>query len=228
MKTQTTEQPQKTQARQETKKDMKTLVIHPIDPTTDFLIGMYEGRTDYTIERDPLNHPNLKQLIMDHDCIMMLGHGLPGGLMEGHKTVIDQDYAVILRTKFCIGIWCYACVFFERHALTGYYTGMMISEVQEATLMGIKASEEDVKVSNAKFVKAFRTSLDEPNFLRSFKSRYYPVGTDLYRFNWERVFTNEQPAGSKFGLFAELKRSRSSMLEYLTGLSEMDGWDGLV
>jgi len=225
MKTQTTEKTQKTQARQETKKDMKTLVIHPIDPTTDFLIGMYEGQTDYTIEREPLNHPNLKQLIMDHDCIMMLGHGLPGGLMEGFRTVIDQDYAVILRTKFCIGIWCYACVFFERHALKGYYTGMMISEVKEATIMGIKATEEEIKVSNAKFVKAFRAALEEPHFLRAFKSRYYPLSTELYRFNWERVFTNDEPAGSKYGLFAELKRCRSNMLDYL---NDYEGLAGLL
>ncbi|NBV37622.1 MAG: hypothetical protein EBR94_10195 [Bacteroidetes bacterium] len=201
MKTQKTEKTQKTQARQETKKDMKTLVIHPIDPTTDFLIGMYEGQTDYTI------------------------HGLPGGLMEGFRTVIDQDYAVILRTKFCIGIWCYACVFFERHALKGYYTGMMISEVKEATIMGIKATEEEIKVSNAKFVKAFRAALEEPHFLRAFKSRYYPLSTELYRFNWERVFTNDEPAGSKYGLFAELKRCRSNMLDYL---NDYEGLAGLL
>jgi hypothetical protein len=78
----------------------------------------------------------------------MLGHGLPGGLLEGFKQVIDDSYAEILKTKFCIGIWCYACEFFEKHQLTGYYSGMMISEVAEAQLFGIVASEEDIKVSN--------------------------------------------------------------------------------
>jgi hypothetical protein len=71
---------------------------------------------------------------------------------------------------------------------------------------------------------AFRAALEEPHFLRAFKSRYYPLSTELYRFNWERVFTNDEPAGSKYGLFAELKRCRSNMLDYLNdyeGLSEL-------
>jgi hypothetical protein len=201
---------------------MKTLVIHPIDPTTDFLTGMYANQVDYKIEREPLKHPNLKQLISEYDRIIMLGHGLPGGLLEGFKQVIDDSYAEILKTKFCIGIWCYACEFFEKHQLTGYYSGMMISEVAEAQLFGIVASEEDIKVSNEKYVKAFSSAIEDPDFLGAFKSRYYPLATELYQFNWQRVFTNEQPSGGNHSLMSELQRSQGKLIEFLRNFSEDD------
>ncbi len=201
---------------------MKTLVIHPIDPTTDFLTGMYVNQADFTIEREPLKHPNLKQLILEHDRIMMLGHGLPGGLLEGFKQVIDDTYAEILKTKFCIGIWCYACEFFERHRLTGFYSGMMISEVAEAQLFGIPANWDEISASNAKYVTAFSNALISDNFLDTFKDGYSPVETPLYQFNQMRVFTNQNPSNGHHSLLAELSRSQGKIIDFLRNFSEDD------
>ena len=66
---------------------MKTLVIHPIDPTTHFLEKIYEGK-DWTILRPGksssvmhVSKKDIKEAIKDHDRIVMLGHGTQDGLL---------------------------------------------------------------------------------------------------------------------------------------------------
>ena len=59
---------------------MKTLIIHPEDKTTDMLKHAYENHPKYTVCRDNgITKAELWALIEQHDRIIMLGHGLPGG-----------------------------------------------------------------------------------------------------------------------------------------------------
>lgn len=53
---------------------MKTLVIHPQDPTTDFLCNIYSDK-DWSIINSHVSSRVLKESIKSHDRIVMLGHG---------------------------------------------------------------------------------------------------------------------------------------------------------
>ena len=52
---------------------MKTLIIHPDDPSTDFLKPIYEHITNATIVTGGISKKEVNQLIEQHDCIYMMG-----------------------------------------------------------------------------------------------------------------------------------------------------------
>ena len=56
---------------------MKSLIIHPEDPTTDFLIPIYERLKNKTIIKGGVSKSELQELIESHDRVLMLGHGSP-------------------------------------------------------------------------------------------------------------------------------------------------------
>jgi hypothetical protein len=60
---------------------MKTLVIHPQDPTTDFLKPIYQALPDTTVVTGGVFKDEIIDLIMQHDRVIMLGHGTPHGLL---------------------------------------------------------------------------------------------------------------------------------------------------
>ena len=60
---------------------MKTLVIHPDDRSTDFLKPIYSDITDATVLNGRgIDKKEVYELIKEHERIIMLGHGSPGGL----------------------------------------------------------------------------------------------------------------------------------------------------
>jgi len=59
---------------------MKNLIIHPSDPTTDFLKPIYSNINDAIIVNGGVSKDQLTQLIKEHDRIIMMGHGSPSGL----------------------------------------------------------------------------------------------------------------------------------------------------
>ena len=70
---------------------MKTLIIHPIDESTDFLRPIYKNVQNRTLITCNITKAELLQLVHEHDRIMMMGHGSPHGLFavsqfpdEGH------------------------------------------------------------------------------------------------------------------------------------------------
>ena len=164
----------------------QTLVIHPQDPTTDFLSAIYDGR-GFTELRTDFHPPEIKKLIEEHERIILLGHGFHHGLLNYYQTIIDESYVSLLRDKELVGIWCYAKSFFERHHLTGFYTDMFISETPEALLMGVEATEEEIEASNRAFAKAVRKNLfNSECFGRIFKE-YQKINTPVGLYNQVRL-----------------------------------------
>ena len=133
-------------------------VIHPNDPTTRVLSRLYEAREDFLWRiTESSTNADVKQEIRNADVIMMLGHGNPYGLFsEPDKNgrycrhIVDSRYAQFLRDKTCIGIWCYANVFAEKYGLHGLFSGMIISELQEAIDNHIAATKEEIDHEKAK------------------------------------------------------------------------------
>jgi len=148
---------------------MTNLVIHPTDRSTDFLKPIYANITDATILHSGVNKAQIAKLISEHDRIIMLGHGSIHGLFsigqfDGENGyVIDSTMVPLLYEKECISIWCNADQFMNKHELNGFYSGMFISEVGEATYCGLPGTEQEtVTASNDYFAELLGEVINEP------------------------------------------------------------------
>lgn len=156
---------------------MKTLVIHPTDPTTDFLIKIYDGR-GYDVIRHGASRRVLTDAIKSHDRIIMLGHGTEMGLIctEQMRYLIDSKYVYLLREKDCVCIWCNADMFVEKYGLKcSLYTGMIISDEEEANMFCVMTRSGDVQRSNNLFASSIAPWIEVCQLSRILES-YHDVG----------------------------------------------------
>jgi hypothetical protein len=175
---------------------MKTLVIHPKDNSTDFLSPIYKD-LDCDVITGVVSKRHLKEQIKSHDRIIMLGHGTPHGLI-GYSNpqtqlfrspyfIIDSNFVYLLRAKLCVCIWCYANEFVEKYGLTGFYTGMIISEFSEAIDNCVKAEPEHICESNTLFAKTVKAHIDSPD-VEKMKTEYLIESNGVINFNRENLF----------------------------------------
>ena len=152
---------------------MKTLVIHPEDDTTTFLEDIYWNK-DWTVMNDPfIARHELIKMIQDHDRIVMLGHGSPLGLFGGFDMLIDDSLAPLLRQKETVCIWCNADKFVQHNKMSGFHTGMFISEVFEANYHDINNIDEiEVEDSNFIFATLMNDYIFHANVLQEMKYHY--------------------------------------------------------
>ncbi len=135
---------------------MKTLVIHPDDRSTDFLKPIYTGIKNKTVLLKNVSRDKLLSAVRSHDTIIMLGHGSPNGLFNVSGIgkgvmVVGESLVEELRGKQLIAIWCNSDKFIERHSLSALYSGMFISEVNEARYCGVQSDQAMVNESNNTF-----------------------------------------------------------------------------
>lgn len=148
---------------------MKTLIIHPADDSTTFLDIVYAPIQDKTVITGGISKSELIKLIEEHERIMMMGHGSPGGLFSCGQFgtsggyIIDQSIVPYIRTKSDnVFIWCNADKFVDTYKLQGFYSGMFISEVGEAYYCGLPGTEQDqVDESNYGFVNILSKYINE-------------------------------------------------------------------
>ena len=148
---------------------MKTLIIHPADESTDFLKPIYKNVLNSTLITGDITKAELLQLVHEHDRIMMMGHGSPLGLFavgqfekEGMMSyIVDHSFIAALQNKDNVFIWCHANKFVEEHQLTGFYSGMFISEVAEAVMYQFDVSQESINFSNNTFSKLVSNYISE-------------------------------------------------------------------
>ena len=134
-------------------------IIHANDPTTQILTILYQQREDVRMlitERH--NSSDVQRAIRADDVVMMLGHGNEYGLFskpdksgDYRRFLITDRHVQFLRDKTCIGIWCYANKFAERYKLHGLFSGMIISELQEAIDLGVQATKDEIDMEMEKF-----------------------------------------------------------------------------
>ncbi len=130
---------------------MKTLIIHPEDDSTSFLDIIYKPIQDKTIISGGLSKMEVMKMIESHDRVMMMGHGSPNGLFSvgqfqtNNGYIIDSSMVPLLKEKNnSVFIWCNADKFVDFYRLKGFYSGMFISEVGEATYCGLPGTPQDV------------------------------------------------------------------------------------
>lgn len=152
---------------------MKTLIIHPLDGSTTFLDIVYKNIPNKTVIQGGCSKMDVMNLIKEHDRVMMMGHGSPGGLFAigqfdncGSKYggyIIDQSMVPLLKEKDnSVFIWCNADKFVNTFQLKGFYSGMFISEVGEALYCGLPGTQQDeVDESNYGFVNIIGKYINE-------------------------------------------------------------------
>lgn len=149
------------------------LVLHPKDKTTELLSLLYVGedtkcftqlQSGHEIER-AFHHCPKKELIM------LLGHGSERGLFSRENDTNDefdriivghpQTYYLRKHGNNVIGIWCHADLFARKEGLHGLFSGMIISDRQEAESYGIITLQHYIDETNEIMFRKFRKLLDE-------------------------------------------------------------------
>ena len=179
---------------------MKTLIIHPKDITTTFLTGIYKNLANKTVITGGMT--NLRKHIQDHDRILMMGHGSPAGLFsvgqfpDAYPYIFDESMVDMLQDKITVYIWCNADKFVQRHSLYGFYTGMFISEVNEAlyfNFWNLDNLERLIDESNYAFSAIVAKHIDEGLFdmYKNVVAGYGLLAKNpIARFNLDRLYLN--------------------------------------
>ena len=173
----------------------KKLIIHPEDPSTEFLKSLYLNEEALTKN---IGNAHLRRQLQNSDEIWLLGHGCGEfGLLDmksrfGVLNIVGSQHVQFLRDKLVIGIFCNANMFAERYGLTGLFTGMIISEMQEAIDWNVKTDEEELFLENMFFannlnscIKYCKSLKEVPEMMRKYIQEN---SSPLVRFNYESVF----------------------------------------
>jgi len=179
-----------------------TLIIHPDDRSTDFLRGLYCDLPDKTVFTGGITKFKLQEKIDTHARVILCGHGSPNGLFAvgqfpgAYPYIIDDTMVSSLRNKATIlYIWCNADQFVRRHGLTGFHTGMFLSQMSECLCFGVQCSEEDITESNNGFANIILRYLAAPTII-CYKKVLVEYGqlaqtNPVARYNHSRLYFNQ-------------------------------------
>ena len=176
-------------------------VIHATDPTTQVLSLLYQQREDVRLcITEKSTSSDVQRAIRADDVIMILGHGNEYGLFskpekngDYRRFLITDKHVQFLRNKTCIGIWCYANKFAEKYKLHGLFSGMIISELQEAIDLGVPATKDEINKEMEKFTIRLKDSIEgyglEQTPLRM--QELDDVQSELTKFNYGELYYYE-------------------------------------
>ncbi len=111
------------------------------DRDTGLLQAMWQGlHADRLIVicHDDENYEDAVEeaLIAEDDTLIICGHGTSYGLLhpnlESGQYIIHENNVHLIHAQNVIGVWCWASAFAQTHHLHGFFTGMFISNLEEA------------------------------------------------------------------------------------------------
>lgn len=180
---------------------MKRLIIHPKDRTTDFLKPIYAG-LDATVITGGFQKDTVRKLAEGYDQVIMMGHGSPSGLFACGQfsptfngCIVDGSWADILAEKAnSVFIWCNADQFTAKHNLSGFFTGMFISEVFEAWVCGLRnVKQSEVDESNERFSKIMGDAIGAGPKMPIIVNKLYGKLAEINpvaKYNHERLYVH--------------------------------------
>lgn len=175
--------------------DPFSLIIHPADPSTQFLQALYPDWHNSALgEKD--SNAAIKRAIRDTPRPMLLGHGTEYGLLcpqgprQFGRIIVGSDHVYLLREKeYTIGIWCNASQFALKYGLHGLFSQMVVSELEEAVMCSILTSQEEITEMNQAWAEDLGDLIrnyplpDVPRLMEE-RERW---GTELTRYNWSAL-----------------------------------------
>ena len=181
---------------------MRILVIHPNDPSTQFLNVLYKDLPNVTKMDEHNSNKEITDAIRfgNYDLFMFLGHGGEEGLyaptgskyewQQFGRDIINSGHVQFLRDKLCFGIWCNANIFAAKYNLTGIFSGMVISEIAEAYMWNIPVTDqEEMSAHNQLWSSALKECFDSgtlediPNKMYSYISNRKMTALEEFNFN---------------------------------------------
>ena len=136
------------------------LVVHPFDPSTEFLDVLYDCQEGIRRLRGEESRNQLGSILyhLPHgESVMLLGHGSQSGLFRpedgGNGLYVGKSFAYTLRRHLVIGVFCHANLFAESIKLHGLFSGMIVSELEEALEYGIPTTARELERENRIFAK---------------------------------------------------------------------------
>ena len=185
----------------------KLLVIHPNDPSTKFLETLYDYHTivNSLVVDETASNAKIRQVLTANALkdrnVMMLGHGYEGGLFAPQKNdtevnpfyrkIINPSLVQFLRERTCIGIWCYANLFAERYGLHGLFSGMIISDLDEAHSYGIEEfTQKEIEMYNMDFAGSLAYCMEtfELDQVPSMMEAFVHSPNRLEKFNFGNLY----------------------------------------
>ena len=138
---------------------MRILVIHPNDPSTQFLCRLYEDLPNVTKLTEKNSNSEITEALQhgNYELYMFLGHGgedglyAPNGSQQFGRHIINSGHVQFMRDKNCFGVWCNANIFASKYNLTGLFTGMVVSDANEALDYCLDFEGEDIKLLNEQY-----------------------------------------------------------------------------
>ena len=135
------------------------LVIHPSDRTTAFLQSVYGGLRDVTVLTQSSTPEEIRKAVHHlprGERLLALGHGSAVGLYSRDgdsgpftRIILGHGHSYYLRGRTdIVGIWCHADEFARKEHLHGLFSGMIISDIEEAADCGVVTSEEELDREN--------------------------------------------------------------------------------
>ena len=179
------------------------LVIHPKDKTTAMLSALYDGLEAQVVAdyRTTNEMGHLLHHVSTQERIMLLGHGSDKGLFfraddskdEFDKIIVGHSHAYHLRKHGgnIVAIWCNADQFARAEGLHGLFTGMIVSELNEALLYQVETTQEELDRENVKLARRLRALLDERIPLSEIPKRMLAmddVQSSLTTFNYKNFY----------------------------------------
>ena len=175
------------------------IVIHPKDKTTSFLRTIYSWEKEITLIDETWNNRNIREAIgtsPKEEIIMMLGHGCDKGLFAPYgdnpfaRTIIDSRIVYLLREHTCIGIWCYANEFAKKYDLKGLFSGMVVSDANEALDYKLDYEGEDINLLNKQYANdlAYCLRKNSLNSVPQMMLEIQDYHSDIKDFNYQSLY----------------------------------------
>lgn len=179
------------------------LVIHPKDKTTAMLSALYEGLEAQVVDdrRSTKEMGHLLHHVSTQERIMLLGHGSDKGLFfreddsknEFDKIIVGHSHRYHLHNhgSNIVAVWCNADQFALAEGLHGLFTGMIVSELNEALLYQVETTQEELDRENVKLTRRLRALLDERIPLSEIPKRMLAmddVQSPLTTFNYNNFY----------------------------------------
>lgn len=183
---------------------MRILVIHPNDPSTQFLCRLYEDLPNVTKLTEKNSNSEITEALQhgNYDLYMFLGHGgedglyAPNGSQQFGRHIINSGHVQFMRDKICFGVWCNANIFAVKYSLTGIFTGMVISEIIEAYMWNVPVKDqEEMSAHNELWCGALRDCCNNTSSVLVPEKMYHYIRdrfkrdmTPLEEFNFNSIW----------------------------------------
>jgi hypothetical protein len=164
-----------------TENQIRTLVIHPRDSSTDFLKDVYRNLSSFTLIQGGVTRAEIVEALIDHERIILLGRGSEKGLYASgvfdtiSPYIVDEEMFPWLFGKENIFIWRNSDLFAYFNQLQGLFTGKFACTLEKVYFYKIKkGSFEHVEESNNLFSTLLGDLLHLP------ASAIYPALRECY------------------------------------------------